>query len=235
MFDTPIYLAKIIGQLPDTLEPNAIYFVRKGYGVDLYVTDATGQIAHSLNPSFINTIYSGFPPTPTGSGFVVPYAVGATAGTILTLTPNRIYWIPFVNTSLVRITGLSINVTTASAGTHYVGIYSADVVGKPVSLLARASFATNTTGVKSVTLPSPLDITPGVYWMAWASGSAATVRAIALAACRSLGLPSLGTANTTCWYTSGNVLPDLPPSTGYTALNGSALPAVGVNYALLFW
>lgn len=235
MFDKPVYLAKVISQLPQNLSPNAVYFVRNGYGVDLYVTDATGQIARSLNPPFINTIYSGFPPTPTGIGFTVPYAVGASSGTTLALTASRIYWIPFINTSVVRITGLSINVTTAATGTHYVGIYSADVVGKPVSLLTQVSFNAGTTGIKSATLSPALELNPGIYWMAWASGSGATVRAIVLAGCKSLGLPSLGTAHTTCWYTSGNTLPNTPPTTGYIALNGSALPAVGVNYELLYW
>jgi hypothetical protein len=40
---------KVVGSLPPTLEPNAVYFVRTGVGFDLYCTDQTGSIAHQIN------------------------------------------------------------------------------------------------------------------------------------------------------------------------------------------
>ena len=40
---------KVVGGLPGTLEPDAIYLVRVGLGFDLYVTDATGVNAHKVN------------------------------------------------------------------------------------------------------------------------------------------------------------------------------------------
>lgn len=41
---------KVVAALPATLEPNTLYSVRVGSGMDLYVTDATGAVAHGLNP-----------------------------------------------------------------------------------------------------------------------------------------------------------------------------------------
>lgn len=41
---------KEVVNLPSTLEPDAVYFVRVGNGFDLYVSDATGTAAHKVNP-----------------------------------------------------------------------------------------------------------------------------------------------------------------------------------------
>lgn len=43
-----LILNKVVSALP-TLEANTVYFVRTGNGFDLYVSDSTGSIAHSLN------------------------------------------------------------------------------------------------------------------------------------------------------------------------------------------
>ncbi|HHA18783.1 MAG TPA: hypothetical protein ENK70_03665 [Methylophaga sp.] len=48
-------IEKVISTLPDPLSPNTIYLVRVGEGFDLYVSDATGSIAHSLNASTEST------------------------------------------------------------------------------------------------------------------------------------------------------------------------------------
>ena len=40
---------KVIAALPATLTPNAVYFVRVGAGIMLYVADATGSVAYPLN------------------------------------------------------------------------------------------------------------------------------------------------------------------------------------------
>jgi len=40
---------KVIGGLPSTLTPNAVYFVRVGSGIMIYVADATGSAAYSIN------------------------------------------------------------------------------------------------------------------------------------------------------------------------------------------
>ena len=40
---------KVLGGLPSTLTPNAIYFVRVGAGIMIYVADATGSVAYPIN------------------------------------------------------------------------------------------------------------------------------------------------------------------------------------------
>ena len=42
-------IEKVIGAVPETIEPNCIYLVRTGAGFDLYASDTTGAIAHALN------------------------------------------------------------------------------------------------------------------------------------------------------------------------------------------
>jgi hypothetical protein len=193
----------------------------------LFVQGATDLIW--VNPMF-HTFHS-FTPRPPGIvEYQVPYAVGATAGTTLALTANRVYWIPFTVPRKVNITQLAINVTTASAGTHYVGIYASNYYWHPTGApLVSVSFDSGSAGVKTENVN--LILQPGVYWFAWAAGSAATVRAIALAACASLGLSNLGTSNTTFYFTSGSTLPNPAPTSGYSVATGSAVPAIGVVFS----
>ena len=40
---------KVLGGLPATLTPNAVYFVRVGSGIAIYVVDATGSVAYPIN------------------------------------------------------------------------------------------------------------------------------------------------------------------------------------------
>lgn len=228
-------LHKVIANLPSTLEPNSIYAVRTGAGFDLYITDTTGNVAHKVNTgaTFIPnpSPLSGFPPKPPGyNDYVVPYALSGTAATTLALTSGRTYWIPIFVDRNVQINQVAINVTTASAGTHQVGIYSSNERGEPTNRLIMWSFDAGTTGVKTSTVGLPYTLQPNIYWIAWAAGSGATVRAVALASARSLALPALGTANLTCWFTTGTTLPATAPTSGYSALTGSALPAVGFHY-----
>lgn len=42
-------IEKVIGSVPATIEANCLYLVRTGVGFNLYASDATGSIAHSLN------------------------------------------------------------------------------------------------------------------------------------------------------------------------------------------
>ena len=54
-----IQFGKAISSLPGTLAPNSIYAVRVGIGVDLYVSDMTGNIAYKSNSSIGLSGYSG--------------------------------------------------------------------------------------------------------------------------------------------------------------------------------
>jgi hypothetical protein len=44
-----IQFHKTIGSLPSELVANALYAVRAGEGIDMYVTDVTGNAAHKVN------------------------------------------------------------------------------------------------------------------------------------------------------------------------------------------
>lgn len=57
-------VSKVLASLPNTLSPNTVYYVRVGEGFDTYVTDDTGQIAHTLNslsPSDVQRYYTSDP------------------------------------------------------------------------------------------------------------------------------------------------------------------------------
>jgi hypothetical protein len=58
---------KVVAALPGTLTPDTVYAVRTGAGFDLYISDATGSVAHKINSS-------GPPAVPTfaASDFVIP-------------------------------------------------------------------------------------------------------------------------------------------------------------------
>jgi hypothetical protein len=216
-----------------------------------YIDGASSIVLANKNDSVILQSYNGnwytvrpfrpfviqsFAPKPPGiNDYVVPYATNGTAATTFTFTANRIYWIPFIVWSTVSITGMAVNVTTAaSTGQNnliYVGIYSSTTTYAPNTLITSASFDCSSTGLKTATVS--LTLQPGVYWIAIACDITPTIRAVALASAYSLALPSLGTSNTVCWYTSGLSLPSTAPSSGYTALNGSDVPAVGLLYSFV--
>jgi len=239
-----IYIVKKIDNSPnsvviratfdDSIEGNeSISLQSYGDTVILQASDNGWYTVKPLSGSSIRPfVIQSFAPKPPGiNDYVVPYATNGTAATTLALTANRIYWIPFIVWSTVSITTIAINVTMAATGTVYVGIYNSDSIYQPNSLLTSVSFSSSSTGVKFTV--TSLTLLPGVYWIALVSNAAPTLRAVALAASYSLALPTLGTANTTCWYTSGSTLPTTAPTSGYIALNGSAVPAVGLLYSFV--
>ena len=64
---------KVLGALPAILTPNAVYFVRVGVGIMLYVADATGSVAYPINVPVI--AYGTTPPDnndglPNGSIYI---------------------------------------------------------------------------------------------------------------------------------------------------------------------
>jgi hypothetical protein len=180
-----------------------------------------------VNPVFPNFL-SFTPRPPNINDFQVPYAVNATASTTLALRTGRIYWIPFVVPRKVNITQIAIRVTTASAGTHYIGIYASNSYWQPTgSPLVNVSYDTGTTGLQTSIINVTLSV--GVHWFAWVASSNATVQAIPSSACASLGLVNLGSSHTTYYYIVGLTLPDPAPSSGYVSGVGD-LPAIGVAF-----
>lgn len=219
--------------LPITISPNAIYFIKTLQNkFKLYVSDNSGNLLDLDSNQTIFDVYDAFPPKPPGiNDYIIPYVIGSTALTTLTLTSNRIYWIPFVVKNPANITEIAINVTTASTGFHHIGIYNVNNLLQPNQLIFSTTFNAGTTGIKVYVFTTPLNLQRGIYWFAWWAGSRATVRAVPVASCKSFGSPSLGTINITGWYTSSTTgLPQIAPTTGYTNYT-SNLPAIGVKYS----
>lgn len=199
--------------------------------------DITISASGSGNGSGLESVLSGIPIAiveglTNDQRLVVPYALTATAATTLSTAADSIYWVPWVVVRAISVSRVAVNVTTAASGSSVtIGLYSSNPLNSysPASRLETTnSLSTTTTGLKSETVSWSLS--SGVYWFALlVTGGAPTLRAIALAACRALALPSLGTANTTMWRTSSTSLPINAPNSGYTAVS-SAVPAIGVNY-----
>lgn len=53
-----LYISKVVSNLPTTLTPNTIYFLRKGNGMEIYCSDSSGNLAHTTNKFY--------PPSVTG-------------------------------------------------------------------------------------------------------------------------------------------------------------------------
>lgn len=123
-------------------------------------------------------------------------------GTALTTgagTVNVLRAIPFVVSKVMTVDQMAINVTTVGAGgagTARVGIYADNGNNYPGALVVDAGTAvTTSTGVKTFTTGLPVDIDPGLYWLAYVHGNsttAPTVRAFAVASMT----PILGYAST---------------------------------------
>jgi hypothetical protein len=108
------------------------------------------------------------------------------------LTAGRCYFMPFGVFSKITVTALAIDVSTASAGTAELAIYSVNATGNaPVQRLAYISgLDTGTTGLKSGTVSVTLE--PGAYFAALRASAAATVRAFSAAS--QFGVVTGGTA-----------------------------------------
>ena len=42
-------IEKVVGRLPDSITASTLYFVRVGLGLDIYVSDSDGIVAHKVN------------------------------------------------------------------------------------------------------------------------------------------------------------------------------------------
>ena len=42
-------IEKVVGRLPDSITASTLYFVRVGLGLDIYVSDSDGLVAHKVN------------------------------------------------------------------------------------------------------------------------------------------------------------------------------------------
>lgn len=225
-----IRFAKVVAALPPTVDPHTLYLVRTGSGFDLYCSDATGGVAHALNPSWPGA------PLAYPKRTSAPKIVGDIGGTALgtaTLTASRQLFVPLVVPRRVVLSGLRISVTTAVAGQANLGIYGNTVVAgndAPGARLAQIAslLDTGTTGDKTGSFAASLTLEPGtLYWASLICSANPSLRALAAASIQpALGRAVNGTAVISHLYVagSGTTLPNPAPTNLIEAT--TTLPAI---------
>lgn len=131
---------KFVAALPDTLEANALYFVRADTGFDLYATNYGGTIvAYSLNspPKGLSSSCAGKPAASemVGSG-IAPYALTLSAANskaeaLVAATASTVF--------LIKRDGTQIGtITFAAAGTTGTIAYSSTAITEDQHLTIHA-------------------------------------------------------------------------------------------------
>jgi hypothetical protein len=232
---------KEVSALPSTLAPDAIYLVRVGTGFDFYCSDATGSVAHKLNP------YPDQVSLPAGLRF--DQAVNGTASSTYTLVNATMSYFPLaLEEVLLRIDNVIVAVATANAtGTFQVGLYDSNIDATPRNLIFYSNtLNTIATGAALFStanfLVSPsvyqtrelstylLDCRTYRYWLGFLSLSAAgAVRSVAVGGLKSMGFAlTTATSYATCRQRTGILaFPELNPFTvGSNTLVSTALPSI---------
>ncbi len=175
---------------------------------------------------------AGVDPTPGHRTGIWYHAYPGISPSTLTLTVNRIYYVP-IFLSAATYTKLGIEVTTLASGNARLGIYG-NSNGIPGSrLVDGGTVATGTTGEKSVTISQVLNA--GWYWLAVICDAAAVVRGDNGASAGGIVRVSLGinnlSDNDTVYYFEAGSGGALPSSAGsLTAQAGATVaPRVGVQ------
>jgi hypothetical protein len=150
-------------------------------------------------------------------------------------TANRLRALPLVPDRDCTLEGIACNVTTLLSGNIRLGVYEDNGNLYPGALLyGSGTVSSNSTGVKSFTGLS-VDLKGGeLYWAAYASSAAATIRALAVAGCWAiLGTDSaLGVAPGVGWDAAFTfaALPNPYPS-GASVITAVPIPAVFIRAA----
>jgi hypothetical protein len=106
--------------------------------------------------------------------FSLPSGTRGTAA----LTANRVYFVPFAVTRRCTLKTIGVEVTTGSAGTARVGVFSATALGLPDEVLKEAASTVDTTNIAVVTTALGLELAPGVYFAAVKPSATPTVRSV---------------------------------------------------------
>lgn len=172
------------------------------------------------------------------TNLVIPFSVASTALTTLTTSPNLGRFIPFAVRKAIRITRVSISVSTAASGTASIAIYQSNPSASgfpPTNRLYLASgLSTGTTGVVSAT-GLAWNLQPGIYWLAVWTSAGPGLRAVPVGNLHPISTDIAGNNASVNHYTVSGLtggLPTTAPTSGYTASN-AAFPAVGVLYTVL--
>ena len=121
--------------------------------------------------------------TPAAAAFFNPALVCGTVGNTHSLVANRLIAIPIKAPEYPALTGVGCVVTTAVAGTCYLGVAEnfIDSNGrmKPGRVLGAGGVSTGTTGIKTDTASYVPTLKPGhQYWQLVQGTSAAVIRAL---------------------------------------------------------
>ena len=108
----------------------------------------------------------------------IPSLSHASSNSTLACTSNRMHVMPFLLTSSQRITGAKVNVTATGTATNgRIGLYEIDDTGDLGQLIATTGdINTGTTGVKSPTFTSAVNVNSGWYWLGLANNGSVSVR-----------------------------------------------------------
>ena len=143
----PVRFSKTIIGLPTVLTPDTVFAVRNGPGIDLYVSDMTGEVAYTPNsPLSIFSQNSGTLPRITSLSFDNASGFSVTdLGSGQALITQELYSLPLASTSTlggVRVDGSSITV--------HEGVISASI----------ANYISHSGGITTVT--GDLDVTGNI-------------------------------------------------------------------------
>lgn len=145
----------------------------------------TSAISFTTAPSLFSSantnvgLFAGYQ-SENSSGLSAGISSGSHASSNSTLgcANNRLHCQPFLLTASKRITGAKVNITaTGTATTGRLGLYEVDDTGDAGKLLAETGdIAVNTTGIKSASFGSAVNVPSGWYWMAFVNNGTVTVR-----------------------------------------------------------
>lgn len=163
--------ATLVGTTFNNVNPTAI---------SLTGTSALSVVQHSDSNAGDVAIVS----MPFGTQYLCPYASNAANLGTLVLTADRLFAIPYLPSVCANaFTGMGMIVTTAVAGTAYIGVAESarDAGGgwRPGRVLGQSgAISVGTTGDKLDTSFWPNHKAGHIYWMLMTCSSAATVRAM---------------------------------------------------------
>lgn len=202
--------------------------------INLTGTSEVVVTQHNASPAMAEPMVR----TPVAAVHLSTILKAGVVGSTIGLTANRLYAMPFVAPAFCAPTGYGLVVTTAVAGTAYVGV--ADSVGtraggyKPGRLIGYGSMSVGTTGIKTDTASTPPPrLKPGhLYWMLLTCSSAATIRALASANLPPvLGLSSADALTPFTWIFASQAGPIPSDLSGITWV----LPTSGLTAPHLFF
>ncbi len=213
----PIVLPKRSSDPAGTFEEGSVY-----YDTILNTIKHYSQGSWQFLPNFSS--FLGAPTPRLVAGLTVcPFSMNAYARTTLALTNNTSYWIPFAVNRKISVHSISINVTGGASTSVTVGIYDSTTLNlHPSTLLGSVTLATNSTGLRTGS-PGIINLTPGIYWIALASNSTATLIALNVSSLSALAFS--GTDAVTHYRNTGTTLPSTAPGASYS-VGTTAFPLV---------